>query len=441
MTAESLAPAPLVSASNGSAKLPDQYYAVHRWTEQICQPLSIEDYVIQSMPDASPVKWHLAHTSWFFETFILVPHLPGYRPFHPEFGVLFNSYYNAVGPRWPRLQRGLLSRPTVAVVYAYRAHVDQGMTKLFEPDNKDLLDQVANTLALGLNHEQQHQELILTDLKHALACNPLRPRYRESIVRSRDISNSTLDSKFAPGTDWQTFPAGVYAIGYAGDGFAFDNESPRHNIYLEEFRLASRLVTNSEYVAFLEDGGYERPELWLSDGWTVRQAQNWTAPLYWDCTQDQWQVMTLGGLQALDPREPVCHVSFYEADAYARWIGARLPLEAEWEVAATAPVGHFLESEHFHPAAHPAPDDNGPLLQLYGEVWQWTASPYVGYPGYAPLAGALGEYNGKFMCNQMVLRGASCVTPRSHARRTYRNFFPPDARWQCSGIRLARKSS
>jgi len=447
MNVESLAPAPFVTTSDGPAELESRYSAVRRWTEQICEPLCIEDYVIQSMPEASPVKWHLAHTSWFFETFILVPYLPGYRRFHPEFGVLFNSYYNAVGPRWPRVQRGVLSRPTVAEVYAYRVHVDQGMTKLFEPDKKDLLDRMASTLALGLNHEQQHQELILTDLKHALASNLLRPSYRESRVEGRESmiddgqgAPAILDSRSAPSTDWVPFPAGVFAIGHEGNGFAFDNESPRHNVYLDGFRIASALVTNGEYLAFLEDGGYERPELWLSDGWTVRQGQGWTAPLYWDCTQDQWQVMTLGGLQALDPREPVCHVSFYEADAYARWIGARLPLEAEWEVAATAPVGHFLESEHFHPAAHPAPDDSGPLFQLYGDVWQWTGSPYVGYPGYTPLAGALGEYNGKFMCNQMVLRGASCVTPRSHARRTYRNFFPPDARWQFSGIRLARNS-
>ena len=445
MTVESLGRAPLVTASNGSSELAARYFAVRRWTEQICEPLCIEDYVIQSTPDASPVKWHLAHTSWFFEIFILVPHLPDYIPFHPEFGVLFNSYYNAVGPRWPRVQRGVLSRPTVAEVYAYRVHVDQGMARLLEPDKKDLLERVASTLVLGLNHEQQHQELILTDLKHALAGNPLYPAYRVPTVKwggsSIDDGKRTLDSRSSPSTDWVAFPAGVYAIGHEGNGFAFDNESPRHNVYLNGFRMATGLVTNGEYMAFLEDGGYERPELWLSDGWTVRQGQGWTAPLYWDCTQDQWQVMTLGGLQALDPREPVCHVSFYEADAYARWIGARLPLETEWEVAATAPIaGHFLESERFHPAAQRAPDDSGPLLRLYGDVWQWTGSPYVGYPGYTPPTGALGEYNGKFMCNQMVLRGASCVTPRSHARRTYRNFFPPDARWQFSGFRLARNS-
>jgi ergothioneine biosynthesis protein EgtB len=447
MTVESLAGTLRVATSNESAELRDWYSEVRRWTEQICRPLSTEDYVIQSMPDASPVKWHLAHTSWFFETFILVPHVPGYKPFHPEFGVLFNSYYNAVGPRWPRPQRGLLSRPTVGEIYAYRAHVDQGMAQLFEPGQKNLLDRVAGTLALGLNHEQQHQELILTDLKHALACNPLHPCYRESKHESRGSNDaiqppasSILDSRSSiRSTDWLAFPAGVYAIGHEGNGFAFDNESPRHKVYLNGFQMATELVINGEYLAFIEDGGYERPELWLSDGWAARQAQNWTAPLYWDCTQDQWQVMTLSGLKALDPREPVCHVSFYEGDAYARWIGARLPLEGEWEVAATAPIaGHFLESERFHPGAHPAPEDRGPLFRLYGDVWQWTASPYVGYPGYAPLAGALGEYNGKFMCNQLVLRGASCVTPRSHARRTYRNFFPPDARWQFMGIRLAK---
>jgi ergothioneine biosynthesis protein EgtB len=368
----------------------------------------------------------------------LIPHFPNYRPFHPDFGVLFNSYYHAVGPRWPRPERGLLSRPTVAEVHAYRAHVDQAMSRLFEPDKRDLLHRVADTLVLGLNHEQQHQELILTDLKHLLASNPLRPSYLGSRNEDEESRMDGRDARSLPSGEWLAFPAGMYAIGHEGKGFAFDNESPRHGVYLDGFRLATELVSNGEYLAFIEDGGYERPELWLSDGWTVRQAQGWTAPLYWDSSGDEQLTMTLGGLKTVSPGEPVCHISFYEADAYARWAGARLPLEAEWEVAATTPAGHFLESEHFHPAAHPAPDDRGPLYRLYGDVWQWTSSPYVAYPGYAPLPGALGEYNGKFMCNQMVLRGASCVTPRSHARRTYRNFFPPQTRWQFSGIRLAK---
>jgi ergothioneine biosynthesis protein EgtB len=406
------------------------YREVRRATEALCAPLEVEDYVLQSMPDASPAKWHLAHTAWFFETFVLAPHRPGYRPFHPQFAMLFNSYYNAVGPRWPRSQRGLLSRPTVAEVYRYRAHVDEQMAALFEPASADLPRRVADVIVLGLNHEQQHQELLLTDLKHALAANPLRPAYREAAPPGGK----------PPALEWQTFPAGVVWVGHDGDGFAFDNESPRHREFLEGFRLASRPVTNGEFLAFLADGGYERPELWLSDGWAARQAHGWAAPLYWERERGGWTALTLAGPRSIDPDEPVCHVSYYEADAFARWAGARLPTEAEWETAAaTAPVaGHFAEAGHYHPAVAAAAEDRGPIYQLYGDVWQWTASPYVAYPGYAPPPGALGEYNGKFMCNQIVLRGASCATPRGHARRTYRNFFPPEARWQFTGVRLAR---
>jgi len=413
-----------------SAALGVQYRAVRRATEALCEPLEAEDYVIQSMPDASPAKWHLAHTSWFFETFVLTEHLSDYRPFHPQFAVLFNSYYNAVGPRWPRPRRGLLSRPTVADVFRYRAHVDQRMAALFEAPATDLLRRVADVVVLGLHHEQQHQELLLTDLKHALAANPLRPAYREVVP----------PAEAAPPLAWHTVPSGVLSIGRDGTGFAFDNESPRHRVFVEDFQLASRPVTNGEFLAFLADGGYERPELWLSDGWAARQEQGWNAPLYWEPEGGGWVAMTLGGLRPIDPNEPVCHVSYYEADAFARWAGARLPTEAEWEVAAAEflVAGHFVEGGFYHPVAPAAADDRGPLVKLYGDVWQWTASAYAGYPGYAPASGALGEYNGKFMCNQLVLRGASCATPRSHARRTYRNFFPPDARWQFTGIRLAR---
>jgi ergothioneine biosynthesis protein EgtB len=420
------------TAENGMLPL---YEAVRRTTETLCEPLAVDDYGLQSMPDASPVKWHLAHTTWFFETFVLVPHLPGYSPFHPLFGFLFNSYYQAVGPRWPRPQRALLSRPTVAEVYSYRAHVDEHLARLLQ---KEIRPELAATVRLGINHEQQHQELIVTDLKHAWAVNPLHPVYREALPERGD----------PPPLKWLTFPEGLASIGHDGDGFAFDNESPRHRVFLSGCRLSSRLVTNGEYREFLDDGGYDRPELWLSDGWAARQAHGWTAPLYWEDQGGEWFVVTLAGLRLLAPGEPVCHVSYYEADAFARWAGARLSTEAEWETAAAAaprpaglqcsPGGHFLEGGHFHPAAAPAADDHGPLHKLYGDVWQWTASPYVGYPGYQPPAGALGEYNGKFMCNQLVLRGASCATPRSHARRTYRNFFPPEARWQFSGIRLAK---
>jgi ergothioneine biosynthesis protein EgtB len=413
-------------AAEGAA-LGSRYRDVRRATEALCEPLAVEDYVIQSMPDASPAKWHLAHTSWFFETFVLAPQVPDYRPFHPQFAVLFNSYYNAVGPRWPRPERGQLSRPTVAEVFRYRAYVDEQIAALFEPARDDILGRVTDTLTLGLHHEQQHQELLLTDLKHAFAANPLRPAYRELPPRGGE----------APPLEWRTFPAGVAWVGHEGHSFAFDNESPRHRVFLEGFRLASRPVTNGEFQGFIAEGGYERPDLWLSDGWAARQAHGWTAPLYWERQEDGWLSMSLAGARPVDPREPVCHVSYYEADAFARWSGARLPTEAEWETAAGPVVGHFVEAGHYHPAAPAAAGDDGPLFKMYGDVWQWTASPYVAYPGYAPPAGALGEYNGKFMCNQMVLRGASCATPRGHARRTYRNFFPPEARWQFSGLRLA----
>jgi ergothioneine biosynthesis protein EgtB len=410
-----------------------QFQSVRRQTEALCQPLETEDYVIQSMAEASPVKWHLAHTSWFFETFVLAAQLPAYRAFHPEFAVLFNSYYEAVGPRWPRPQRGMLSRPTVNEIYRYRAYVDEHVARWIRSAPGEILQGAVGTVVLGMNHEQQHQELILTDLKHAWSANPLHPIYRPAIAKAAA----------PPELTWQHLPAGVAEIGHAGPGFAFDNESPRHRVMLHGAQLAGRLVTNEEYLAFVADGGYDRPDHWLSDGWAARQANGWTAPLYWHKQDDAWSVVTLAGLRPLELHEPVCHVSGYEADALARWSGARLPTEAEWEAAAALlPVaGHFLEAEHFHPTATPAHDDHGPLHQLYGDVWQWTASPYVGYPGYRPLAGALGEYNGKFMCNQLVLRGASCATPRSHARATYRNFFPPDARWQFTGIRLAREIS
>jgi len=412
------------------------YQSIRRETDALCEHLEPEDCVLQSMPDASPVKWHLAHTTWFFETFILSPFRPHYRAFHPQFRFLFNSYYNEVGPRWPRPDRGLLSRPTLSEVADYRAYVDRHMLELLEAEALDVaLDDASTnlkaTVVLGLNHEQQHQELIVTDLKHAFSANPLRPVYRELLPTTGNL----------PPSKWLTYPEGLLQIGHNGRGFAFDNESPRHEVYLRPFQLSSRPVSNGEFISFIEDGGYDRAELWLSDGWAARQAQGWTAPLYWQQTSPgNWSAVTLGGFLPVDPDEPVCHISFYEADAFARWAGARLPTEAEWEsAAASMPVaGNFLESRRFHPSPVSSADDDGPLQKLYGDVWQWTASPYIGYPGYRPAAGALGEYNGKFMCNQFVLRGASCVTPRSHSRLTYRNFFPPAARWQFSGLRLAK---
>ena len=400
----------------------DRYQQVRQVSEKICQPLAIEDYTIQSMPDVSPPKWHLAHTTWFFETFLLVPYLPGYTVFHPQFGYLFNSYYEAVGARHPRHQRGLLSRPTVAEVYRYRAHVDRAMMELLclvqHPDLADLL-------ILGLHHEQQHQELLLTDIKHILALNPLHPIYRD------DLQPPTFtDSTF----QWLKYSGGLYSIGHQGDEFAFDNESPRHQTYLQDYKLGNRLVTNGEYLEFIQAGGYQEAKYWLAEGWATVQAHQWRSPLYWELIDNDWYVMTLGGLQRVDERKPVCHVSFYEADAYATWKGKRLPTEAEWEIATIdlPQTGNFLDSDYLDPT--PA---NNLHHQFFGDVWEWTQSAYLPYPGFQIADGAIGEYNGKFMCNQMVLRGGSCVTSANHIRSTYRNFFPPSTRWQFSGIRLA----
>jgi ergothioneine biosynthesis protein EgtB len=409
------------------------YQTVRGLTERLCASLGPEDHVVQSMPEASPAKWHLAHTTWFFETFLLAAFDRAHEPFHPRFGFLFNSYYNAVGDRLARPQRGLLSRPTVEDVYAYRAHVDARMERLLRGPEADG-PRLRPLVDLGLNHEQQHQELLLTDLKHAFGCNPLRPAYRR---RAGPTPTAEPAGGPTPWT-WVAYPEGVREIGHEGASFAFDNEGPRHREFVAAFRLASRLVTNGEFRAFVEEGGYRRPELWLSDGWTARLAHGWEAPLYWERDGASWLQFTLDGLQPLRDDDPVCHVGYYEADAFARWAGARLPTEAEWETAAgDVPVeGNLLDDDRLQPAAWA-----GAVArpgQMFGDVWEWTASPYVAYPGYRPAAGALGEYNGKFMCNQLVLRGGSCVTPRSHLRPTYRNFFPPDARWQFSGVRLAR---
>lgn len=409
-----------------------QYQAVRAQSEAICAPLEPEDYVVQSMDDCSPAKWHLAHTSWFFETFLLKPYLDNYQSPHPQYDYLFNSYYNSVGERHCRPKRGLVSRPTVTDVYAYRGHVDSHMCLLLEALGEDKLAEIAPLLELGLNHEQQHQELMVTDLKHLFHENPLCPVYQDPGPAKPAPARTPQQAQ------WITFSEGLRPIGYEGQGFFFDNEGPRHPEWVPGFQLASRLVTNREWLAFMDDGGYHKPEYWLSEGWAAVQAQGWQAPLYWWQKRGAvWHEFTLGGMLPLDLDLPVCHVSLFEADAYAAWAGARLPTETEWEAASeTVPVaGSFLDSRNFHPS--PTSAHNG-LAQMFGDLWQWTRSQYSPYPGYKTLPGALGEYNGKFMCNQFVLRGGSCATPQTHIRRTYRNFFPPDARWQFSGLRLAK---
>jgi ergothioneine biosynthesis protein EgtB len=408
------------------------YGRVRGKTVALCRPLRTEDLVVQSMPDASPTRWHLAHTSWFFETFVLAPALSGYRVLDARFGVLFNSYYHAAGERHPRPERGLLSRPTVEEVLAYRAHVDRWMEALLAGEHGPLASELRFTIELGLNHEEQHQELILTDVKHALALNPLEPAYRERSFAATRAGR--------PAARWTSFDGGLVEIGSDGRGFAFDNERPRHRRFLGPFELARAPVTCGEYLEFVQAGGYRRSEHWLADGWDACARSGWEAPLYWkrDGSGSSWRVLTLNGARALQPDEPVCHVSFYEADAYARWAGARLPLEEEWEHAAKAETlaGNLLDSDRLHPS--PCADTGRRLDQVFGDVWEWTSSPYTPYPGFQPFAGMVGEYNGKWMSNRSVLRGGSCVTPARHIRASYRNFFGPEARWQFTGIRLAR---
>ena len=409
--------------------LAQRYGEVRAATLALSAPLSDEDCAIQSMPDASPVKWHLAHTSWFFETFVLEPHLPGYVVFNPAFRILFNSYYNAVGDKHPRPARGLLSRPARTDVVAYRHHVDTSIQALLQRADT-LPTQALALIELGINHEQQHQELILTDVLHLLSCNPLQPVYV--------ADHHCFATEPPPRIEWHGFDAGLVEIGHSGPGFAFDNEIPRHRQYLHRFDLASRTVTNGEYLAFIADGGYRRAELWLAEGWDWVNAQLVEAPQYWRRDATGTHQFTLHGMRAVDLAAPVCHVSLYEADAYARWAGARLPTEAEWEFAAgRAPIdGHFAEDCILRPL--PAATADGTLTQLFGDVWEWTQSAYSPYPGFRAAAGAVGEYNAKFMSNQYVLRGGSFATPRSHVRATYRNFFPAAARWQFTGFRLAR---
>jgi ergothioneine biosynthesis protein EgtB len=407
------------------------YSTVRAFSETLAEPLSPEDMTVQSMADASPTKWHLAHTSWFFETFILKAQNAAYRPFDPAYEYLFNSYYNGIGPQYSRPDRGVLSRPTVMEIRAYRAHVDAAMRALLEDCSDRTLAAIKPLIELGLNHEQQHQELILTDLKHAMSLNPLHPAV---YARSGQPGGEAGDA------EWIAFDGGLKEIGWTGNGFAFDNEGPVHQVFLRPFRLASRPVTNAEYLAFVTDGGYRNARIWLSDGWAAIRREGWTQPIYWKEIDGAWFEYTLAGLRPLDLAAPVCHISFFEANAYAEWAGARLPSEFEWEAAARGvPVhGHFADSGAFHPraATSEAGQDKG-LHQIFGDVWEWTQSAYAPYPGFKADADVVGEYNGKFMVSQLVLRGGSCATPAGHIRSTYRNFFYPHHRWQFSGLRLA----
>ncbi|HCE08449.1 MAG TPA: ergothioneine biosynthesis protein EgtB [Oxalobacteraceae bacterium] len=408
-----------------------RYQSVRERSVALLQGLSAEDCCAQSMPDASPVKWHLAHTTWFFETFLLERFEPGFRPHHPAFRVLFNSYYNAIGDKYARPQRGLLTRPSLDEVLAYRRNVDRRMTPLLARLPHDASGELAGLVELGLQHEQQHQELMLTDVKHLLSTNPLKPAYADAPLAANAAATAL---------DWRVFEAGVVEIGHHGAGFCFDNETPRHRQFVERFALASRLVTNGEFLAFVEAGGYGNAALWLSEGWEWVSAQRLHHPLYWQPADEgaasHWQEFTLHGSQPLDLNAAATHLSLFEADAYARWAGARLPTEAEWEHAAAHAQPQI--GEHANEYLHPRGAHYTGMTQLFGAGWQWTASSYAPYPGYAPQEGAVGEYNGKFMVNQYVLRGSSCVTPAGHARASYRNFFPATARWQFTGIRLAK---
>ncbi|MBS0381081.1 MAG: ergothioneine biosynthesis protein EgtB [Proteobacteria bacterium] len=420
--------AQLRTTGNSSARdaLAAGYQRIREDTASLCASLAPEDTVAQSMPDASPAKWHLAHTTWFFEQFLLAYFEPGYRRFRDGWDYLFNSYYQAVGPMHARPQRGLLTRPGLREIMDYRAHVDAAMHELFVRRGDD--SELQARVMLGLNHEQQHQELLLTDIQHLFSLNPLQPAFRDA---PSPVRVDAVRMQFIPGRE------GIVAIGHAGKGFAFDNESPRHRALLQPHAIANRCVTNAEFREFIGDGGYRTPSLWLSEGWDTVRREGWAHPLYWDDALET--AFSLSGRRAIDPAAPVCHVSFFEADAFARWTGARLPTEFEWESAADelSVTGNFVDSGALQPL--PAQEVGGSaMLQMFGDVWEWTASPYVGYPGYRAATGALGEYNGKFMCGQWVLRGGSCATPAGHVRASYRNFFQPAARWQFNGLRLAR---
>jgi len=418
-------------------KLIAYFQRVRQTTEEICRPLKIEDYTIQPITDVSPPKWHLGHTSWFYEAVFLNELVRDYQPYHPKYAFIFNSYYEFFGDRIERPLRGTLSRPTVEEVMAYRRHITERMIDLIATIDDSQWSQFRQTVVLALNHEQQHQELLLTDIKYILSMNPTLPAYRK---QSPDNLQIAADSPGEP--RFIEFPGGVYEIGYQGEGFYYDNERPVHKQYLQDFKLLNRLITNGEFLAFVEDGGYQDFRFWLSDGWERVQSEKWSAPLFWRKMDGKWYEWTLSGLQPLNPAAPVCHVSYFEADAYAQWAGKRLPTEAEWEVAArlsdpNPAEGNFMDSRILHPRPLPQAAAGNELRQMLGDVWEWTGSAYLPYPGYRRIEGPLGEYNGKFMVNQMVLRGGSCATPADHIRITYRNFFQPDKRWQFMGFRLA----
>ena len=437
------APRPSGDLESRRGRLIEKYRKVRDFSARLCRNLEPEDYVVQSMPDVSPTKWHLAHTSWFFETFVVKVWLPRYRSEVPQYAYLFNSYYNAAGDLHRRDLRGLISRPTVLETYRFRESIDDCVAKLLEEADEALLAEIEPVLTLGLHHEQQHQELLITDIKHVFAQNPLYPVFRDTAAKPET-------TRITP-QHFVEFEEAIVSIGHDGAGFSYDNECPRHRALVPAFSLSNRLITNGEYLAFMEAGGYTRPEFWLSLGWTTVNEQRWQAPLYWVQRDGAWWNFTLSGFRPVNDAEPVTHISYFEADAYANWDGARLPTEFEWEHAAAGlPIeGNFVDGERFHPAPAAINGDDSPssrngaktLLQMFGDVWEWTRSAYLPYPGYRAVAGALGEYNGKFMCNQMVLRGGSCATSRDHIRPTYRNFFQPEKRWQFTGIRLARDLS
>ena len=410
-----------------------EFHATREYSVKACESLELEDYGLQAAAFASPPKWHLAHTSWFFETFILKPFASGYKTPDPAYELLFNSYYNAIGQQFPRAQRGLLSRPTVSRVLVYRQHVDSAMSRLLAEENHPHLETIRQRCRLGIEHEKQHQELFYTDIKYSLFVNPLYPVFN---------NRAEIPSVNATEMQWRNFSGGLFDMGVdtGQAGFAFDNEMPAHKVFIEPFSLANRLVTNREYQVFIDDGGYTKPVFWLADGWATVQEQQWTQPLYWLDVQGKAMEFTLYGLRDRQADQPVCHLSGYEADAYANWAQARLPTEAEWEFAARQQAFNAGQDTILHPQAVYPDDAAAPLLQLHDSCWQWTASAYRAYPGFKASAGAIGEYNGKFMSNQWVLRGGSCVSSVGHLRSTYRNFFYPEDRWQFSGIRLAKNT-